>query len=48
MSNINRMIYCKSCNNALSGCLPVLKGTSCKYCGVDIYKNWGYKPKKVI
>ena len=43
---INRMIYCKSCNNALSGSLPVLKGTSCKYCGKELYKNWA-KTKKV-
>jgi len=40
---INRIIYCKSCLNAIGGTLPVLKGTSCPYCPKELYKNWTKK-----
>ena len=37
---INRIIFCKSCKEGISGSLPVLKGTSCPYCAKELYKNW--------
>lgn len=40
---INRVVFCKSCNNGSCGTLPVLKGTECKYCGKELYKNWKRK-----
>ena len=40
---VNRAIYCKSCGEPSFGTLPVLKGTGCKYCGKELYKNWSRK-----